>query len=253
MDDDAALGVLRDAAVEFADTAARDLDRAVPTYPGWSVADLVAHTGRIHRWGTRIVEARATARPAQPDLARRPDDLIGWFRTGVTRVLDVLAAAPAAAPVWSFGADRTVAFWRRRMALETTIHRWDVQRAFGGAAPIADAVAVAGVTEALAVYLVPRLQGADVGGAGELVGLRPTTGGGGAPRWVVRLRTDGLDLLDGARDESDPADVWIEAPPTDLWLFLMGRAPRTALAWDGPEGAVQRLERAVALLPRPSA
>lgn len=111
--------------------------------------------------------------------------------------------------------------------------------------PVADAVATAGVTEALTVHLQPRLRGADVGGGGEIVGLRAA---GDAPSWVVRLDPHAVVVL----DPEHPADVWIEAPPTDLWLFLMGRAGRDALSVRGPREGVQRLERAVSLLPTPA-
>lgn len=244
MDDDAALDVLWDAAAELADAAA-ELDRPVPTYPGWTVADLVVHTGRIHRWVTEIVTSRATRRLAQPELREGPQDLLGWFRAGAAGVVDALAATSPTTPVWTFAGEPTAGFWRRRMALETTIHRWDVQRAFGGAPPIADDVAVAGVTEALEIYLEPRLRGAEVDGDGEIVGLRALNG---ARSWAVRLQSDALEVL----DTDQAADVRGEGSPTDLWLFLMGRARRDVLDVCGPVEGVDRLERAVRLLPPPA-
>ncbi|HSJ45244.1 MAG TPA: maleylpyruvate isomerase N-terminal domain-containing protein [Euzebyales bacterium] len=244
MDDDVALDVLRDAAEELADTAVQDLSRDAVTYPGWSIADLVVHTGRIHRWVTEIVRTLATQRLAQPDVAQRPDDLIGWFRAGAADVMDALAATSPTTPVWTFAGEPTVGFWRRRMALETTIHRWDVQRVFGDAPPIADDVAVAGVTEALEIYLEPRLRGAEVCGDGEIVGLRALTG---ANSWAVRLQPDAIEVL-----RTDHADAWVEGTPADLWLFLMGRAPRDVLDVRGPAEGVDRLERAIGLLSPPA-
>lgn len=245
MDDDAALRVLRGAARRFADCAARDPTRQLTTYAGWSIADLILHTGRIHRWVTEVVRTRATRRLPQPDLIERPRDLIGWFRDGAAGVADTLAATDPATPVWTFAGTSTAGFWRRRMALETTIHRWDVERAIDDMTPIADAVATAGVTEALTVYLEPRLRGADVGGGGEIVVLRAA---GSTPTWVVRLDPDAVEVL----GTDHPADVWIEAPPTDLWLFLMGRAGHEALGVRGPRTGVELLERAVSLLPTPA-
>ena len=244
MDADAALDVLRDAARDLADASA-DLDRIVPTYPGWTVADLVVHTGRIHRWVAEIVASRAAQRLPKPELGQRPDDLLAWFRDGTDRVIDTLAATSPTTPVWTFAGEHTAGFWRRRMALETTIHRWDAQRAAGHSAQIAGAVAVAGVSEALQIYLVPRLQGADVGGRGEIVSLRTADG---VALWAVRLRQDAIDVL----TDDPPADVRVEATPSDLWLFLMGRAGREVLDVHGPVNGVDRLQRAVALLPTPA-
>jgi len=244
MDADAALDVLRHAVDDLAD-ASTDLDRLVTTYPGWTVADLVVHTGRIHRWVTEIVARRATRRLPQPDLRQRPDDLLGWFRAGAARVIDTLAATSPTTQIWTFAGDPTAGFWRRRMALETTIHRWDAQRAAGNTARIADTVAVAGVSEALEIYMEPRLRGADVGGGGEIVSLRAADG---IAAWAVRLRPDAIDIL----TDDPPADVRVRAAPADLWLFLMGRAGREVLDVHGPLSGVERLQRAVALLPTPA-
>lgn len=245
MDDDTALDVLREAARHLADCAARDPGRGLTTYDGWSVADLVVHTGRIHRWVTEIVRTRATRRLAQPEVAPRPADLIGWFRAGAGSLADTLAATAPATGVWTLVGMATAGFWRRRMALETTIHRWDVERAFGDATPIADAVAASGVTEALTIYLEARLRGADVGGGGEIVGLRTL---GGRWAWAVRFDPDAVAVLEADRR----ADVSIEAAPADLWLFLMARAGRDVLTVRGPRRGVELLERAVALLPAPA-
>jgi uncharacterized protein (TIGR03083 family) len=245
MDDDAALAVLRSAADGLADAAARNLERPLPTYPGWSVADVVVHTGRIHRWVAEIVRTRAAERLPQPAVEPRPEDPVGWFRAGAATLADALAATDPATPVWTFAGQPTAAFWRRRMALETTIHRWDVQRACGEPAPIAEAVAVAGVSEALEVYLHRALRDADLGCGGVVVGLRadPAT-----PPWVLRLRDDGIDLL-GA---DAPVDVWLDAAPDQLWLFLMGRAGPEVLTCDGPDDALTCLARAVGLLAAPA-
>jgi uncharacterized protein (TIGR03083 family) len=237
--------VLREAADGLAEAAATGLQRAVPSYPGWSVADLVVHTGRIHRWVTHIIKSRATQRPAQPDIAERPHDLIGWFRVGATTVADALAATSPTAAVWTFAGEPTARFWRRRMALETTIHRWDAQTAVGRTARVTEDVATAGVTEALEIYLEPRSRGTDVGGHGDVAVLRFADGGGA---WAVRLHSDAIEVI--SADHS--AAVRITAPSTQLWLFLMGRLSADALEVHGAVAIATRLERVVAALPPPT-
>lgn len=106
-------------------------------------------------------------------------------------------------------------------------------------------MAIAGVGEALEIYVEPRLRGADVGGDGEVVGLHAA---GGAHTWAVRLLRDGITVL----SDGPPVHVRVEAAPADLWLFLMGRAGRDVLDVHGPARGVERLERAVALLPTPA-
>lgn len=56
------VAALRREGLALAQAARQDPARPVPFYPGWSVADLVAHTGAIHRWVLQIVRSRATQR-----------------------------------------------------------------------------------------------------------------------------------------------------------------------------------------------
>ncbi|WP_030377887.1 MULTISPECIES: maleylpyruvate isomerase family mycothiol-dependent enzyme [unclassified Streptomyces] len=114
----------------------------VPTCPGWQVRDLLAHTGAIHRWATSFVaEAHTSPRPQgeAPDLTG--DALLAWYRDGHRRLVDTLAAAPADLRCWTFlpGAAAPVAFWARRQAHETAVHRVDAEAA-RGAAPAAVAM-----------------------------------------------------------------------------------------------------------------
>lgn len=244
MDDDAALRVLGREADALADAAGPHLDRAVPTYAGWTVADVVTHTGRIHRWVTGIVRDRVTRRPEQPAVAVPAAQLVAWFSDGAADLADMLAATAPDVAVWGFAGDATAGFWRRRMALETTIHRWDTQAALGDAAPIADGIASAGVTEALQIYLQPRLRGEAVAGAGEVVRLRAD----GAPlAWAVRLHSDAIEVC--SADEA--ADSALHGTPADLWLFLMGRLPAASLRVEGAAAPVDLLERAIGWLPGP--
>ena len=50
----------------LADAAsAAGLHARVPSCPRWSVADLLGHIGRIHRWVAQLVGTRAVERGAQ--------------------------------------------------------------------------------------------------------------------------------------------------------------------------------------------
>jgi uncharacterized protein (TIGR03083 family) len=192
MDLDAALDVLRREAGLLAVAAGPALQRSVPRYPHWEVADLVVHTGRIHRWVTEIVRTLAPERLPQPDVApsRTPRDLTGWFMSGAADLALTLQTPDPSTHVWTFAGDGTVGFWRTRMALETTIHRWDAQSATRAPDPVPVEVALDGVAEALTVYLRPRLRGVAVGGSGELVGLRCVDG---KEAWTIRLLADAVD------------------------------------------------------------
>jgi hypothetical protein len=64
------------------------------------------------------------------DAADR-NDLAAWYLAHLDRILDILSRADPEAPTWTFSSsgDLGVAWWRRRLAVELAIHRWDAQHA----------------------------------------------------------------------------------------------------------------------------
>jgi uncharacterized protein (TIGR03083 family) len=135
--------------------AEAELDAAVAACPGWQVRDAVQHLGAVHRWATSIV--RTAQLQAQPEQRVSDEALPAWFAEGAEQLTEALAAADPAAPCWSFTADRTVGFWLRRQALETAVHRWDVQSAIGEPDAIHPELAADGVREVVDLML-PRQQ-----------------------------------------------------------------------------------------------
>ena len=114
------------------------LDAAVPPCPPWLVKDLLRHTGYIHRWAAQHV----TERPAQvldgpPEeeilCGGAPDsELLDWFRAGYAALAQTLATADPALEYAAFiAAPSALAFWARRQAHETAIHRADAESAAG--------------------------------------------------------------------------------------------------------------------------
>jgi uncharacterized protein (TIGR03083 family) len=132
------------------DTAA--LTEPVSACPGWTLRELVEHLGSVHRWATGIVRSGA---PAPLDEERGIDDLRPWFTAGAQALVEALAAADPEAPCWTFTSARTMAFWPRRQALETVVHRWDAERAAGEPGPIDAGLAADGVDEVVTL-MVPR-------------------------------------------------------------------------------------------------
>jgi uncharacterized protein (TIGR03083 family) len=109
----------------------------VPSCPDWCLRELVIHQGSVHRWATAYVaeghtEAGAvdfaTARGPEPDDA----ELIDWFVSGHAALVDALSEASPDLQCWSFlPAPSPLAFWARRQAHETSIHRVDAELAAG--------------------------------------------------------------------------------------------------------------------------
>ncbi|MFJ3960647.1 maleylpyruvate isomerase family mycothiol-dependent enzyme [Streptomyces sp. NPDC090036] len=120
----------------LADVAERaGTDAAVPTCPGWRVTDLLRHTGAVHRWATAYVAERRLEPVGFPDAPELADgELLAWFREGHADLVRTLTEAPADVQCWTFlptAPPSAVAFWARRQAHETTVHRMDAEAALG--------------------------------------------------------------------------------------------------------------------------
>jgi uncharacterized protein (TIGR03083 family) len=118
------------------------LDAPVPSCPGWRIRDLLGHLGFVHRWAAGYVatgRARVIETPGDEEIVRlAPADelLLGWFRAGHAALVSVLSAADPAVACWSFlAAPSPLAFWARRQAHETAIHRVDAQLAAAAVVP----------------------------------------------------------------------------------------------------------------------
>ena len=133
-----------------------DLDAAVPSCPGWTVADVVRHLGQIHRWATTVVGTGESATREDPPVTDTADQLADWFADGAARLHDVLRATDPDTECWTFGFPPARAgFWRRRQAVETALHRWDIETALNRASTIPTDLAEAGIDEVID-FLYPR-------------------------------------------------------------------------------------------------
>jgi uncharacterized protein (TIGR03083 family) len=208
----------------LAAAAADAPDAAIPTCEEWDMTALVVHAGGVHHWVERIVTTRATEY-IKRDTAPPPgfDATLAWYDKGLQSLLSALAATDPDEMVWNWRDRRAAraAFWFRRMAQETAIHRWDAQNAAGDRHPVAADLAVDGIDEYLS-FVGPWLAREPIEGLHGSLHLHATDTAG---EWSIDLRPDGLDL---AR-EHRKSDAAIRAPASDLYLFLLNRV--TA---DGP-------------------
>ena len=115
-------------------------DAPVPTCPGWTVRDLLAHQGMVHRWATAVVRGDD---PATVDDAaieaegRAAPDPVGWLLDGAPALVSALESAPDDLAVMTFLKQAPPArqFWARRQCHETTVHALDALSALRGPAP----------------------------------------------------------------------------------------------------------------------
>lgn len=220
--------------------AARDLDAAVPSCPGWTVRDCVGHTAAVYQHKLAVLRTLAMQRPTEWQREAPDGDVVAWFNDSLTELLSALRAHPAQTPVWTwYGPEQTVGFWARRMVQETVIHRADVELAFGPPHHVEAPVANDGIEEVLERFLahgyddVSYAQGA---GSGETVVVRTAD-----YAWHVTLGSDKAVVAPGA----DRADATVAGTPSHVLYWLWGRVPDDAVMISGEPSAAAALRRAL--------
>jgi uncharacterized protein (TIGR03083 family) len=232
---------LRDDGTALAEAAGRGLNPPVPACQGWTVADLVLHTGLVHRHKLEIVRGRLAQPPDPwPPLAPPRAELLAWYGKGLEELLTVLEATDPDTRVWTFHRpDQTAGFWRRRMAQETAVHRVDAESAHGDPRPVPAALAADGVSELLEVFLAPHAEGEPVGGRGESLHLHATDTEG---EWRLRLLPAGVEVGQGHAQ----GDATAAGSASDLLLFLWGRAGAEPLERSGDPALLPRVRELAA-------
>jgi uncharacterized protein (TIGR03083 family) len=202
---------------------APDVAAPVPSCPGWTLTDLVRHTGSVHRWATAIVETEAAARLPFPEVDSPWESAGGWAQWLLSGAAPLLVALRSAGPltaVWSWGPGRTSGWWARRMLHETVIHRADAELAAGAEAFIEPVVAADGIDEFLfnlpsARRPYPHLASLPTGAS---LHLHATDTDG---EWLIRFTDSGIAWERGHAK----ATAAVRGPVTSLLLFTYGRRP----------------------------
>jgi uncharacterized protein (TIGR03083 family) len=205
--------------------AGTDPGADVPTCPGWSTTDLVAHVGRIYRYVAR--QARSQEQEPGDETPVAAGDEFGATADALAELLVVLTEVDPDAPAWNWDRDapNVAGFWRRRMALETAVHRWDAQDATGTPAGFAADLACDGVDEVLRGFL-PRRRGRSKEELTGTVHLHATDAPPGSPaEWTLDLGPRGAVAI---RPVHEKADAAMRGPASDLFLAVWGR-PAKAL------------------------
>ncbi len=194
------------------EVAASDRSAEVPGCPNWTTADLLGHMGSVWRMLTLYVDGLPTGPIREPGIPDPPagEAVVGFARGGLSGLMTAMAGANPDSLVWTFGSDKTVAFFVRRAHLETLLHRVDAEAAVGAPTHVAELEAADAVDELLEVFY--RSDGPPSGS----LHLHQTNGDG---EWM-------LEVIDGSivvRREHSKGDAALRGTGEELMLVMWGR------------------------------
>jgi uncharacterized protein (TIGR03083 family) len=205
-----------------------DLTLRVPGCPDWNLRELAVHVGGAHRWAGEIVRTRAaedipedqvpdTGGPSGDD----PAALAEWLAAGAAATAGALREAGPDAEVWTWAWERRTAFWARRMAHETAVHRADAALATGTAFEVASDLAADTITEWLQIVAFAQTEGdpeaAELRGGGRSLHLHATDVPGA--EWLIEFGEEGFTW----RHSHEKATVALRGPVTELMLAFNRR------------------------------
>ena len=203
--------------------AASDLDAPIPACPEWRLRDLLRHLGGVHRWATAHVAERRS-RPMGDDeetavMGQWPhadDALVDWFRAGHAALVHTLETAEPDLACWAFlSAPSPLAFWARRQAHETGMHRADVESARGPITPFPTTFSADGIDELLYGF-ASRRGGRLRADPPRTMQLHATDAQRG---WLMHIGPDGVTVS----DEHTEGDCTVGGCASDLYLLLWNR------------------------------
>jgi uncharacterized protein (TIGR03083 family) len=201
-------------------------DAAVPACHGWDVEALVAHVSSVYARIARIVSTRATEQPQTP-VELPTGDSVEVLRDLLDELVTALSECDADTPLWNWTTTMApdAMFWARRMAHESSVHRFDAQAAHGMMQPIDAELASDGIAELIDV-IAPRVYRRDkVSGPTGTIRLQSSDN----DDWQLELEPGGLHRVEAV---SAP-DVTAAGTSSALLLAAYSRIPWTSLELTG--------------------
>jgi len=213
--------------------ARQDTTAEVPSCPGWNIDELLRHVGIAHHRVALIIREGRTEPPPVEEASPHGSSL-SWYEAGLATLLDAMRTVDPAIPVWTFSrSDQTAAFWHRRMAHETVVHRVDAEQATGAVGPLDPALVLDGIDESLEVF-APLTVRREEDPSTATVHLHATDVEG---EWLVMLGGGTVAVEHGHAK----GDVAVRGTAADLHLWLWGRVPLERLEVFGEPAVAERL------------
>jgi uncharacterized protein (TIGR03083 family) len=214
-----------------------DVTMPVPSCPGWNVSQLARHVDGGQRWAREIVATRASAPPSDVSLRDlsgatndHPDALAASLTEAAAALAATLAEAGPDAQMWCPVGGGGSAFYARRFAYETAMHRADAALALGAEYTLDSDVAADAVDEWMELGCLPfhfdvHPWMRELLAPGRTIGLHATDTDA---HWLLDLTGDVITW----RRADEPAATEIRAPVTDLLLMIYRRRPVDTVTGD---------------------
>jgi uncharacterized protein (TIGR03083 family) len=203
----------RDSA-RLAEVGRMGLGADVPSCPDWTVETVLRHVATVYLHKIEILRLGKQPDPWPPNLDDR--DALELFDEARTSIVPALEAAGTDLATWTFSpTDQTSAFWYRRMALETAVHRVDAELAHKVVTPVDGELALDGIDEVLTLMLGgPWWEEGDTKNPVDAT-IRITSEG---RSWTVRVDATSATVTPGSEGDVD-AEVFGDAEEIYLWLW----------------------------------
>jgi uncharacterized protein (TIGR03083 family) len=201
-----------------------DLTVAVPSCPGWTLADLVRHVGEVYLHKVECMRLNSHPEPWPPAGLADEDPLELYDRAYAALTAEFATRDPDSPAFTWYGPDQTVGFWIRRMAQETVIHRIDAELAAGvDRAPVPDDLALDGIDEFLVAFVEYGSRTwpdeySDVLATADGRSVLAETSGAA---WLIRPTPDEVQVR---VSDIDGADATVAGKPPALLQWLWNRA-----------------------------
>jgi uncharacterized protein (TIGR03083 family) len=210
---------LRTHAAALLDAARAEPGAPVPSCPDWDRTQLLGHVGVVHSWVRAQLAAGPGERKGFRDAERPPEGeaLYDWFEAGAQTLADGLGGLDPTETWPTWAGPRPAAWFPRRMAQETAVHRWDADPV-----PLDPDLAVDGIDELFELFAdrLPAERFADV--APGTIHLHATDEALAEPgEWLVTFGPDGI----AAEKGHAKGDVALRARASDLLLWTWNRVP----------------------------
>ncbi|MEV6491016.1 maleylpyruvate isomerase family mycothiol-dependent enzyme [Actinoplanes sp. NPDC051633] len=215
---------LADEGRALAATLGADPATPVPSCPGWTIRDLVAHVGSYHRWAADLL--RDTSRLPRAPYSLEPDpgaSLADWYEACLELLLEAIDITDPETPMWTVTVDQRAGAWCRRQAHDLTVHRWDAQHALGRAQPVDPERAIDFIDELFEATLPFTLPFLGRRVPPQSLGLRSADD-------AYYRRVEGNAGRPHLSRDPGQADATLTGTPSDLLLTLWRRTGTATLA-----------------------